>query len=58
MIKEDENPPEKGKSVMEEVAGSTVGRQVARTVAREITRGLLGVLGITRTGKRRKSSWF
>jgi len=44
------------KSLFEEVADSSVGRQIGRTVARELTRGLLGVLGIG--GKGKKSSWF
>jgi len=40
--------------------GSTTGRQVMRTIAREVTRGLLGVLGISSGSKRGKksSSWF
>lgn len=41
-------------SVLEQVTDSTVGRQVMRTVARELTRGLLGVLGVGST-RRRKS---
>lgn len=45
------------RSVIGEMADSTVGRQVMRTVAREVTRGLLGVLGISST-RRRKSKWF
>lgn len=44
-------------SVIGDAVDSTVGRQVARTLAREVTRGLLGVLGISTT-KRRKKSWF
>jgi DNA helicase HerA-like ATPase len=46
-----------GRSIVEDVAGSTVGREVMRTVTRELTRGLLGVLGISST-RRRKSKWF
>ena len=47
------------KSTLEKVMGSTVTRQMGRTVARELTRGLLGVLGISTTRRRRrKSSWF
>lgn len=43
------------KSTLEKVVNSSVGR----TVAREVTRGLLGVLGISTTSRRRKkSSWF
>lgn len=45
------------RSTFEKVADSTVGRQIGRTVAREITRGLLGVLGI-KTSRRRRSKWF
>jgi len=43
------------KSTMEKVTG-----EMGRTVARELTRGLLGVLGIKTTRRRRsrKSSWF
>jgi uncharacterized protein len=46
-------PQKEEKSVIAEMADSTVGRQVMRTVTRELTRGLLGVLGIS--GTRRKS---
>ena len=49
------------KSTLEKVFDSTTGRQIGRTVARELTRGLLGVLGVktTRRRKSRKSySWF
>ena len=45
------------KSTFEKVVNSTTTRQIGRTVARELTRGLLGVLGIKQT-RRRKSSWF
>jgi len=46
-------------STVGDIMGSTVGRQVARTVARELTRGLLGVLGISGTSsKKKKNSWF
>jgi DNA helicase HerA-like ATPase len=44
------------KSAMEKVLSSSAARQVGRTVAREVTRGLLGVLGIG--SSRRKKSWF
>jgi DNA helicase HerA-like ATPase len=41
---------------------STLGKQVTRTVsstlAREVARGLLGVLGIKSSTKRKSSSWF
>lgn len=47
------------KSTLEKVVNSTTTRQIGRTVARELTRGLLGVLGIRKTRRRRKkSSWF
>ncbi|MEM1269155.1 MAG: helicase HerA-like domain-containing protein [Bacteroidota bacterium] len=42
------------KSLLEEVMGSTMARQIGRTVAREVTRGLLGVLGIKSTRRRRR----
>ena len=45
------------KSTFEKVLDSTTTRQIGRTVARELTRGLLGVLGIKQT-RRRRSSWF
>lgn len=45
-------PAKEEKSVIGEMADSTVGRQVMRTVAREITRGLMGVLGLS--GSRRR----
>ena len=46
------------KSTLEKVMTSTTTRQIGRTVAREITRGLLGVLGISSSRRRKKSSWF
>ncbi len=45
------------KSTLEQVMGSTT-RQIGRTVARELTRGLLGVLGISTARRKRRSSWF
>ena len=44
----------KEKSAMEQVWSSTTTRQIGRTVARELTRGLLGVLGIRTTRRRRR----
>lgn len=44
-------------SAVEKVLKSTAARQVGRTVARELTRGLLGVLGIGGS-TRKKKSWF
>lgn len=46
------------KSPFEKVLESTTTRQIGRTVARELTRGLLGVLGVSTTRRRRRSSWF
>jgi len=47
-------------NIITDALGSTTGRQVMRTIAREVTRGLLGVLGISSGSKRGKktSSWF
>ncbi|MCR9140849.1 MAG: DUF853 domain-containing protein [bacterium] len=49
------------KSTLEKIASSPLTKQIGRTVAREVTRGLLGVLGISTTRRRRRkksSSWF
>jgi len=49
------------KSTFEKVVSNTTTRQIGRTVARELTRGLLGVLGIktsTRRRSRKKTGWF
>lgn len=46
------------KSTVEKVLTSTTARQVGRTVAREITRGILGVLGISGSTRKKKNSWF
>ncbi len=51
----------KEKSTMEKILSNTTTRQVGRTVARELTRGILGVLGVPTTTRRRKTkktSWF
>ncbi len=53
--KEKEKPKEP--STVEKVLKSTVARQVGTTVARELTRGLLGVLGLGGSS-RKKKSWF
>jgi uncharacterized protein len=45
-------------SIIKDIADSTVGRQVMRTVAREVTRGILGVLGIKSSARRKSRSWF
>jgi len=62
-VKKSRGRPRKQKSALETVVDSTLTRQVGRTVARELTRGLLGVLGIKTTNRRRKSrkknnGWF
>lgn len=44
----------KEKSIIEEVMNSTTTRQIGRTVARELTRGLLSVLGVSSTSRRRR----
>lgn len=49
----------KGKSTFEEVINSPLTKQIGRTVFRELTRGLLGVLGVSTTTRRRASKkWF
>ncbi|MFA5012408.1 MAG: helicase HerA-like domain-containing protein [Ignavibacteria bacterium] len=53
--KEKEKPKEP--STVEKVLKSTAARQVGTTVARELTRGLLGVLGLGGS-TRKKKSWF
>ena len=49
--------PKPEKSTLEQAINSPIAKQVGRTVARELTRGLLGVLGIS-TSKKRGKSWF
>lgn len=51
--KEKEEP-----SAIEQAINSTTGKQVLRTVTRELTRGLLGVLGVGGTTRRKKTGWF
>ncbi len=51
-------PKKEKKSTVEKVLTSTTAKQVGRTVAREVTRGLLGVLGIGGTRRKKKTSWF
>ena len=46
------------KSTFEQVLSSPTAKQVGRTFVREITRGILGVLGLGGTTKRRKKSLF
>jgi len=47
----------KEKSTSQKILESTTTKQIGRTVARELTRGLLGVLGISGS-KSKKKSWF
>lgn len=56
--KESTKPQKQEKSTVEKVLTSTTARQVGRTVAREITRGLLGVLGVGSTRRKKKTGWF
>ena len=42
------------KTAIEKIIANPTTRQVARTVARELTRGLLGVLGISSSSRRRR----
>lgn len=46
--------PRKEKSVLDEILNSPTTRQVGRTVARELTRGLLAVLGVSSSSRRRR----
>jgi len=48
----------KTKSTFEKVLSSPTAKQVGRTFVRELTRGILGVLGLGGTTKRRKKSLF
>lgn len=61
-MREQRGRERKEKSTLEKIIDSTVTRQVGRTVAREITRGILGVLGVRTTARRKKSTggfkWF
>lgn len=50
--------PKKEKSTIEQVLNNPTTRQIGRTVARELTRGLLGVLGIPTSRRRRRGGWF
>ncbi|MBZ0201484.1 MAG: DUF853 domain-containing protein [Ignavibacteria bacterium] len=46
------------KTTVEKVLTSTTAKQVGRTVAREVTRGLLGMLGIGSTRRKKSTGWF
>lgn len=57
--KETRNTTKPEKSTFEKVINDPITKQVGRTVAREVTRGLLGVLGLGGSTRRRKSGgWF
>ena len=51
---EHEEVAEMAKSTLEKIMTSTTTRQIGRTVARELTRGLLGVMGISSSTRRRR----
>jgi len=44
--------------MIETIAKDPLARQIGRTVARELTRGLLGVLGLGGSSRRKRTSWF
>ncbi|HMQ49350.1 MAG TPA: DUF853 family protein [Saprospiraceae bacterium] len=46
----------KEKTVFDQVMSNPTTKQIGRTVARELTRGLLGVLGLSSTSRRSRSS--
>jgi uncharacterized protein len=46
------------KSIIEKASENTMVRQIGRTVFKEVARGLLGVLGLGGTTKKRKKGWF
>jgi uncharacterized protein len=48
----------KEKSTMEQVLNSSVTKQVGRTVFRELTRGLLGVLGVGGSTRKKSKGFF
>jgi uncharacterized protein len=57
----DSNPKKKAreeKSIIEKASENTMVRQIGRTVFKEVARGLLGVLGLGGTTKKRKKGWF
>jgi DNA helicase HerA-like ATPase len=58
--KQEQNTSSAVPTMLSDALGSTAGKQVMRTIAREVTRGLLGVLGLSSGSKRGKksSSWF
>jgi DNA helicase HerA-like ATPase len=57
--KEAERPKGKEeKGMIETIASNPMARQIGRTVARELTRGLLGVLGLGGSSRRKKTGWF
>jgi DNA helicase HerA-like ATPase len=49
-----EKSSKKEKSTFEEVMDSRITREIGRTVFRELTRGLLGVLGVSTSSRRRR----
>lgn len=60
-LKKQRKKAKREKGTIEEMMDSTAGRQIGRTIARELTRGLLGVLGVKTTSRRRRrptTGWF
>jgi DNA helicase HerA-like ATPase len=57
-VAKQEKSKRKEKSTLEEVMDSQVTKQIGRTVFRELTRGLLGVLGVGTTTRRRSRGLF
>lgn len=55
---EDSKSKKTEKTTVEKVLTSTTAKQVGRTVAREVTRGLLGMLGLGSSRKKKSTSWF
>ena len=47
-------PKKKEEALIEQISKNTMVRQVGRTLVRELARGLLGALGVSSTGKRRR----
>lgn len=45
-------------SSMEKMLNNPMTRQIGNTIVRELTRGLLGVLGLRSSGRRRTKGWF
>lgn len=55
---ERKKPAKEEKSIIEKASENTMVRQIGRTVFKEVARGLLGVLGLGGTTKKKKKGWF